>query len=446
MEYKPVLQFNQLLFEFFTKLEPTHESLSGAVYALGLKRCGEIIRYNNEDMALQGDLSLSAFAPYWQNFAKKLGRTLRRDDDLLLPGPKERQELIDLSNEWIFPISEISILHKERYFLFFQRRPIIAYVLKSVLSPNENYGRPLKTEHSPTIYLNFQANSGATDGSQELRQYRLQQLYNILLRLVDYSSWRLVDSNNRKKDTLCVSVEAQKCFQKEEPKDHVCIVSGPVLEPVKKTATTLTFDQYLELRSSHMRLMAMHRYGVRPTGLCGMDALMKRLGAAAVIVDLFEVRHATAVTVVRSGLGSSKGASYILYNSARLETILRTFNNHVEDGYYNSLPPLKEIDLSVLEEDMDWHLIFGYLFGFPELLESLVDQMSQGQCGVHLLVRFIENLASAFSRYYRQKKVLVQNRDQLMPILYARIYLMLAVRQVLNMALSLFGIEPVDYI
>jgi len=95
---------------------------------------------------------------------------------------------------------------------------------------------------------------------------------------------------------------------------------------------------------------------------------------------------------------------------------------------------------------MDWHLIYGYLLAFPELLESVLDNLQQGQCSVHLLIRYLDNLASAFSRYYRHKKVLVQKRDQLMPIVYARMYLIMAVRQVLNTALSLLGIEPVDFV
>lgn len=101
-----------------------------------------------------------------------------------------------------------------------------------------------------------------------------------------------------------------------------------------------------------MRQVAMHRNGIRPAGFSNLDALMKRLGAAAVIVDLAGVRHQTAATLVRNGLGSSKGASYILYNSARLETLLRTFQNQVTAGVYDPLPPLEEIDLSVLEDDV----------------------------------------------------------------------------------------------
>lgn len=102
-----------------------------------------------------------------------------------------------------------------------------------------------------------------------------------------------------------------------------------------------------------MLLIAMHRHGVRDCARNNdFEALMQRLGHAAVIVDLFEVRHSSSATVVRNGLGSSKGANYILYNSARLETLLRTFASHVNEGVYEPLPPLEKVDLSLLEDEV----------------------------------------------------------------------------------------------
>ncbi|EDX01794.2 uncharacterized protein LOC6524846 [Drosophila yakuba] len=446
MDCSTMLQFTQQLVKFLTNPEKLEESGDDAAAPLPFKKCGELIRYHSEDLAKQGDFSLAAISRYWEKYLKDQGLKLRHNADQLLPGEKERLELIEQSRQWRFPLVEIIMPHKERYCLRFERRPLIAHVLNSVLTLGEEYGRPAKNKHSCTMSLQLQADAGATDGGQDLRHYRLQQLYKIMLRLVDYSSWRLVEPNDRQEDTLCVNVELEKCCKRQQPRGHVCLVSGPVLEPVKKTASILTVDEYFELRCSHMRLMAMHRSGIRPKGMSSLDALMNRLGAAAVIVDLFEVRHTSAVSVVRNGLGICKGAAYIMYNLARLETLLRKFSNQVRAGVYAKLPPLEEIDLSVLEDDIEWQLIYGYLFTFPELMESLMDQLAKGHCGVHLLLRYIENLAGVFSRFYCLKKILVQKRDQLMPTLYARIYLIMAVKQVLNKALAVLGIEPVDYV
>ncbi|KMZ09884.1 DALR anticodon-binding domain-containing protein 3 [Drosophila simulans] len=442
----PMVQFGQKLIEFLTQPEKTDESGGDAAAPLPLKNFGKLIRYNNDKLTEQGDLTMAAIPRYWQKYLKMQGLKLRIDGDELLPSEVERQELIEQSRMWRFPLVEVTVLNKERYSLRFQRHPIIAHVLKSVITLRGDYGRSAKNNHSRTMCLQLQADAGAVDGEQDLRHYRVQQLYKILLRLVDYSSWRLVEPNDRQEDTICVTVELEKCCQREQPVGHVCLTSGPVLEPMNMGASFMTANEYLELRRRHMELMATQRSGMCPVGMSGLETLTKRLGAAAVIVDLFVVRHSSAVRVVRHGMGICKGASYILYNSARMEALLRKFHHEVSTGAYEKLPLLDEIDFSVLEDGVDWELVYGYLLTFPELMECTMEQLDQGNCGVHLLVHFVENLAAAFSRFYYHKKVLLQKREELMPILYARIYLIKAVRQVMNTALAVLGIEPVDYV
>ncbi|XP_017050816.1 DALR anticodon-binding domain-containing protein 3 [Drosophila ficusphila] len=439
MDYNPLSQFHQQLVAFFIK--PNEEAAGDVVPSL--KKCGEIVRYHRERLSQTGDISLAATPLYWQKFAAEQQGKLRRNADTLLADQEHCRELIAASQHWHLPLCEVGPIDKGRYVLHFDRRTVIRYVLNDILAKGFGYGRPQKTEQSPTIGLQVKPFAGATDCALPMRQYRLQQLHNIVRRLIEYSSYQYVEA--RKEDTLWMAIEPEKC-SKQRQEEHVCLVSGPVLEPVKKTATKLTIGEYLGLRSTHMRLSAMHRDGYRPDDMGKMDALMYRLGHAAVIVDLFEVRHGTAATVVRNGQGSTKGASHILYNSARVETLLRNFATLVQDKTYDPLPPLEAIDCSFLDGDIDWELIYVHLLKFPEVLETVMAQVRKGLCGVHLLVHFTDNLASAFSRYYHDKKVLLQNRPHLMPIVYARVYLVMAMRQVLNLALSLLGIEPVDYI
>lgn len=44
------------------------------------------------------------------------------------------------------------------------------------------------------------------------------------------------------------------------------------------------------------------------------------------------------------------GASFILYNSARIETLLRTFEDRVSSGVYPKLPDVENIDISLLND------------------------------------------------------------------------------------------------
>ncbi|EDV32871.1 uncharacterized protein Dana_GF21913 [Drosophila ananassae] len=442
MESNPLAKINMMIFDYFAEWKNPEKGDSAP---LRPRRCGEIIRYHIDGFAEGGDLSIATNAQYWESFCNRLGCKLRRNEDHLMEDPKQREDLIDLSRKGLMPIKDTIKLPRERYALRLERAPVVRYVVTSILKQGLSYGRPEKSKRSLVLSLNLGASLGQPDGPTELRRYRLKQLYEIVKRLVECSNWHMLTAGNAQPDTVLVNVESQRCSL-EQRRAHVCLVSGPVLEPGNKTATDMDLDTYLNMRSTHMRLMALHRSGLRPAGSCSLDTLMRRLGEAAVIVDLFSVRHASAACVVRNGMGSSKGASYILYNSARVETLLRSFDSQVAAGVYDPLPPLEEIDLSILEDEMDWQLIFSCLLTFPEVLETTIDQLEQGHVGIHLLIRYLENLATVFSRYYRQKKVLVQKRDQLVPILYARITLVMAVRQVMNQALSLLGILPVDYV
>lgn len=101
-----------------------------------------------------------------------------------------------------------------------------------------------------------------------------------------------------------------------------------------------------------MRLMALHKYGIRVQQDARFCALIERLGSAAATVDLLEVKHTNPVQIIRCGLGSSKGASFILYNSARLETLLRRFERRVLDGYYEALPEFEQIKWELLNTEV----------------------------------------------------------------------------------------------
>ncbi|EDW65380.1 DALR anticodon-binding domain-containing protein 3 [Drosophila virilis] len=449
MSQNPLTELTHQLIDYFA-IYPENED------ARRMQRYGELIRYHNENLIEFGDLSIAASYINWHCFSQKQGLQLRMQSEQMLPDDESREDLLEQSKKWIFPLQNVTKLRKERYALRFYRPPIIAHVLNSILKHGENYGQHKKLEKSaslmPTLCLTLheQFLDPEVGNTKELHKFRARQLYLIVCRLLAYANWRLVEPQDQTPETLLVSVECNnqpRRFSTDQmDKKSVRMVCGPVLEPTKKTATMLTSGSYMALRSNDMLLIAMHRHGVRDCAKgTDFESLMQRLGHAAVIVDLFEVRHGSGATVVRNGLGSSKGANYILYNSARLETLLRTFAAQVDAGVYEPLPPLEKIDLSVLEDELDWQLIYGYLLTFPELVESTLVQLDQGLCAVHLLVRYIVDLASLFSRYYRNKQILVQQRSNLMPVLYARIYLVKAVREVLNAALALLGIQPVDY-
>lgn len=135
-----------------------------------------------------------------------------------------------------------------------------------------------------------------------------------------------------------------------------------------------------------MQLLAQHKYGLRVAQEKVLIDLVNELGKAAVTVDLLEVKHSSPVglsTIV--GHSSSKGAAFILYNSARLETLFRTYNQKVESGYYEKLPEFNEESVCRLKEEVNFSFIvfktkflinFSYRkngnYSFTAFLDSLL--------------------------------------------------------------------------
>lgn len=108
-----------------------------------------------------------------------------------------------------------------------------------------------------------------------------------------------------------------------------------------------------------MQLMAQHKYGLRVSQEKVLINLVNELGKAAVTVDLLEVKHSSPVglsTIV--GHSSSKGAAFILYNSARLETLFRTYNQKVESGYYQKLKEFFDDSVCHLKEEVNTPTFF----------------------------------------------------------------------------------------
>ncbi|XP_068154685.1 DALR anticodon-binding domain-containing protein 3 [Drosophila tropicalis] len=433
--------------DFFT--QPLDQEENDAKVVQPFQRCGDLVHFQHYSPSVC-DVSIMGHRINWEHFCRKNQLKMRWETKgqneaqaKLLFHEELVQKMLEESNKtWLFPLLSALPMPKQRYALRFQRIPIIRYVLSAIMEQGADYGKHKNSTIVRPVSITLET---PDDDDQELRYFRQERLYHILLRLMEYSDWKLVRAGE-KDDNKILNMRIQLQRPKKQKDNTVIIVCGPVVEPGKRIATNLTSGSYMALRSTDMILMAIHRNGVRDIGNNKTDAmLMESLGSAAVVVDLFEVRHASAATVVRNSNGCSKGASFVLYNSARLETLLRNFNAQVKAGVYPPLPPLNEIDFSLLEDDLDWQLIYGCLLAFPQVTESTLVQLQKGLCGVHTLVHFISVMAKQFSRYYRNKQVLLQGRDQLTPVLHARVYLIKAVREVLNAALAIMGIKPVNY-
>ncbi|XP_034233537.1 uncharacterized protein LOC117640788 [Thrips palmi] len=139
--------------------------------------------------------------------------------------------------------------------------------------------------------------------------------------------------------------------------------------------------------------------------------------------------------------GVSHGATFLLYNHVRLSCIRRKFEQGVESGLYQKLPDIEDIDFGLLTQNEEWQLLL-LILEFPYWLINCI--CPRGKISLHPVLVGLDKLCRVFSVYYRRVRVLMEPRPQLLPIMYARLYLLQCVEHILGTGLSIFGMKPLD--
>lgn len=108
----------------------------------------------------------------------------------------------------------------------------------------------------------------------------------------------------------------------------------------------------LRRRSLEMQKMAETKHG------CSNEKSVldkcQKLGTAIVSFDLLKIKHFNAIDFERvmTTTTTVKGAAFVLYNVARLQTLLATFHHQVSRGFYGPLPDFDQIDFGLLREEV----------------------------------------------------------------------------------------------
>lgn len=177
---------------------------------------------------------------------------------------------------------------------------------------------------------------------------------------------------------------------------------------MENTYLSTTTSMFRSIRQQHMEQMAQHKCDIAPQNAATIAALSRQLAAAAVTVDLLEVKHSSPVqlAVQQHSGGASRGAAFILYNSARIEQLLRTYADRLATGEYEAAPATADVDWSVLREPDEWQLMFGYVMEWPDVVRRALGTVELGQVAPHLVCTFLSGLARCFSVYYRRVRIL----------------------------------------
>eukprot|EP00092_Neocalanus_flemingeri_P033317 GFUD01036232.1.p1 GENE.GFUD01036232.1~~GFUD01036232.1.p1 ORF type:complete len:388 (+),score=109.05 GFUD01036232.1:1232-2395(+) len=136
---------------------------------------------------------------------------------------------------------------------------------------------------------------------------------------------------------------------------------------------------------------------------------------------------------------SNPNSNFVLYNSARIKKLVRTFDQHVKNGDYSPLPPRADIKFEVLTEIEEWELLFNFLLPYGDILTECARSLS-----FHKLVNFLVSLASTYSRYYNRVKTLKDPLPHLVPIIHARVCLIKEVNDIFDAGLGILNLKPLS--
>ena len=83
---------------------------------------------------------------------------------------------------------------------------------------------------------------------------------------------------------------------------------------------------------------------------------------------MVEVKHSSVLKLFQN-----PKQAFILYNSARIETLLTSFQRMVNENYY---PELGEVNLELLTELVEWELI-KYMMALPDVIEKSLRELER---------------------------------------------------------------------
>ena len=123
---------------------------------------------------------------------------------------------------------------------------------------------------------------------------------------------------------------------------------------------------------------------------------------------------------------------YVQYAHARISSVLRNAEELGIDWHAAGFDP------SLLDHDRENNLL-GMIGEFPRIVASAAELREP-----HRVARYLEDLATAYHRFYDMCRVLPRSDEDLAPIHIARLWLCAAARQTIANGLALLGVSAPD--
>ncbi|XP_043265941.1 DALR anticodon-binding domain-containing protein 3 isoform X2 [Colletes gigas] len=347
------------------------------------------------------------------------------------------QSLISSSHNWQIKI-ERYFLEKERVCLFLHRAPLVANSIKTVIDLGHSFGRISSIDK----VFKFKVQR---DKESELTTTRLCLIQSVTENLLNLHGCRVGEEDSSYK---LVFTTKSKGNADETYKKYVCGVVKNLESNAKETK--LKWEDYIQNKSNELK--AMNDQKNFETHDCNVQIdnhFFENVAKATATFELLSIKPSRSVVIGHNsapdkGTTNMKGASFILYNSVRINAIIEKYNGKRLTGEYPDLPNIHDVDFTLLHQEEEWELIYNFIIGYQEMIKDCLKYEPVFQTNPQAICMFLSRLCQKFSIYYRKIRILTDAYDHLIPTMIARLYMLHALQIVLQNALALLNIVPVS--
>nr|XP_034178930.1 DALR anticodon-binding domain-containing protein 3 isoform X1 [Osmia lignaria] len=356
----------------------------------------------------------------------------RTDEDIT---KEVLQSLVSSSCNWLIKIQRY-VLEKERICLFLHRTPLIANSIKLALTSQCNFGRTL----SLNKVFSFKSHQ---DGESEITTARLNLIQSVTEKIVRLHGGRISDEGS---DYRFMFTTKSQGKVEENYEKCVCGVVKNAEKNCKEVM--LTWEKYINNKIKELRMLNEHKYFEDEHDIKTDDCFIENVAKATATFELLSVKPSRSVfigsnSVPNKSTTNTKGAAFILYNTARISAIIKKYNDKRLKGEYPNLPHVYDVDFSLLNQQDEWELVYNFIIGHQEVIKECLKCESVFQTNPQVICIFLSRLCKKFSIYYRTTKILTEGYDHLIPTMIARLYMLHALQIILQNSLALLDIMPV---
>ncbi|XP_063989498.1 DALR anticodon-binding domain-containing protein 3-like [Diachasmimorpha longicaudata] len=403
----------------------------------------KIIRINTDDTWTNGDLWFPSNLLAWRgliipdndNKPKDILELYTKRKKIDISGlsnesitQKAIGALIAASTDWEFKL-ERGCLDRGRVCLFLNRPLAIGKIIRDTIK------HPIRLiQENKTIFFCINA-----DPTSRLTTFRLEKLKSVIENIFKLQGYEITDTSLEK---YLLTTKSQGPID-DGYRKYVC---GVVKNPKTNAKEVLeTKDSYMQRK---MKILEELNEGRESEALNHNEVKLRRVAEAILTFEMLGVRpsRASFIEISRNpeqSIASSKGGSFVLYNVARIEAIFQKFEKQYRIEKWEGMEDVDRVDFGQLLSQEEWELAYNFVLAYPQVLRNSVLHGDGLELCPQLLCTFLSHFSQKFSIYYRRTRILTEDREHLIPIMTARLWLLKAILIVLRHALEVLDITPI---